>query len=201
MSQEINQSAEGTAHSEEELVRKHAKKIIEALLFAANTPLSVHKIRDILQNFYPFKSKDVIDLLHGYKQDLVSEERPLQLEEIAGGFMLRTREDYADYVGRLYRDKKAERLSQAAREVLAIVAFKQPITKPQIEAVRGVDSSATVQMLIEKELVEPVGQAEAPGRPMLYAVSSRFLQHFGLKSVEDLAAGEPEPDSETLECN
>ncbi len=193
MSQEIN-------HTEEELVRKHAKKIIESLLFAANTPLSVHKIKDILQNFYPFASKEVIDLLHEFKQDLLSEKRPLQLDEIAGGFLLRTKEEYCDYVSRLYRDKKAERLSQAAREVLAIIAFKQPVTKPQIEAVRGVDSSATVQMLIEKELVEAAGQAEAPGKPTLYVVSSRFLQHFGLKSVEDLYE-KPPLDQESLEFN
>lgn len=198
MSHEINQTAEEMtkkAFSEEALVKTYAKKIIESLLFAANSPLSVQKIKDILQGFYPFTSQEVIGLLHEYKEQLIHQESPLQLDEIAGGFLLRTKEEFCQYVGRLFRDKKGERLSQAAREVLAIIAFKQPITKPGIEAIRGVDSSATVQMLQEKELVEAAGQAEAPGRPTLYVVSSRFLQHFGLNSIQDLAK------KADLECN
>lgn len=201
MTQEINllaeemgiDPAEESKNPSERLIQDHAKKIIEALLFSANTPLPVQRIREILLTLHSFKPKEVIDLIHELKQDFIKEGRPLQLEEIAEGYILRTTEEYSQYVQQLYRDKKGERLSQAAREVLSIIAFKQPVTKPQIEAIRGVDSAATVQLLVEKELVESVGQAEAPGRPTLYAVSNRFLRHFGLKSVDELMmSSEPE---------
>lgn len=201
MSQETNAAAEEAlipSPSSEELVRAHAKKIIEALLFSSNAPLPLQRIREILLNLHSFKPKEVIDLIHELKQDYQKEERPLQIEEIAEGYLIRTTEAYSQYVEQLYRDKKGERLSQAAREVLSIVAFKQPVTKPQIEAIRGVDSAATVQLLVEKELIEPAGQAQAPGRPTLYAVSNRFLRHFGLKSVDELVMGS---DPEKLELN
>jgi len=204
MSQEINLIAEemGIEVEDSNPLHDHAKKVIEALLFASNTPLPISRLREVLARDQEFKSAEVIELVHELQKEYDSGKRAIQIEEIAGGFILRTTEDYSEYVQQLYRDKKGERLSQAAREVLAIIAFKQPVTKPQIEAIRGVDSSATVQILVEKELVESVGQADAPGRPSLFAVTNRFLHHFGLKSVEELMAGSDEkPDPETLELN
>jgi len=201
MSREINLVAEemGIEIETEETnpLHDHAKKVIEALLFASNHPLPISRIREVLMTLHDFKSREVIALVHELEKEYRDGKRAVQIEEIAGGFILRTTEDYSEYVQQLYRDKKGERLSQAAREVLAIIAFKQPVTKPQIEAVRGVDSSATVQLLVEKELVEAVGQAEAPGRPTLYAVTNRFLRHFGLKSVEELMA-DKEPENVEL---
>lgn len=182
---------------EESPIEEHVKKVIEALLFASNTPLPVARMREVLMPLRAFKTREVLTYVHEMQREFEEQKRPIQIDEIAGGFILRTKEEYGDYVQQLYRDKKGERLSQAAREVLAIVAFKQPVTKPQIEAIRGVDSSATVQMLVEKELVESVGQADAPGRPTLFAVTGRFLHHFGLKSVEELKM----TDQEKLELN
>jgi len=200
MSQEINVIAEEMGMEVEKAnpLHEHAKQVIEALLFASNTPLTIAKLREVLSRDQEFKSAKVIELVHELQKDYEADKRAIQIEEIAGGFILRTTQDYSEYVQQLYRDKKGERLSQAARGVLAIIAFKQPVTKPQIEAIRGVDSSATVQILVEKELVESVGQAEAPGRPTLFAVTNRFLSHFGLKSVEELME---KPDPETLEMN
>jgi len=201
MSREINLVAEemGIEIETEETnpLHDHAKKVIEALLFASNHPLPISRIREVLMTLHDFKSREVIALVHELEKEYRDGKRAVQIEEIAGGCSLRTTEDNSEYVQQLYRDKKGERLSQAAREVLAIIAFKQPVTKPQIEAVRGVDSSATVQLLVEKELVEAVGQAEAPGRPTLYAVTNRFLRHFGLKSVEELMA-DKEPENVEL---
>jgi len=204
MSQEIDLATEEMEVENTNPLEDHAKKVIEALLFASNTPLPVSRIREVLSRDQEMKTAEVLSLIHALQKEYVGQKRAIQIEEIAGGFILRTTEDYSEYVQQLYRDKKGERLSQAAREVLAIIAFKQPVTKPQIEAVRGVDSSATVQILVEKELVEAVGQAEAPGRPTLYAVTNRFLSHFGLKSVDDLASSQSDdgkPDPEDLELN
>jgi len=205
MSQETNLAEEEMEMQQANPLEEHAKKVIEALLFASNTPLPASKIREVLGRDQEMKTAEVLTLIHALQKDYETHKRAIQIEEIAGGFILRTTEDYSEYVQQLYRDKKGERLSQAAREVLAIIAFKQPVTKPQIEAIRGVDSSATVQILVEKELVEAVGQADAPGRPTLYAVTNRFLRHFGLKSVEELGAAQNEetgkPDPEDLELN
>lgn len=200
MSQEINLVAEDMGMEVESAnpLEDHAKKVIEALLFASNTPLPVSRIREVLSRDQEMKTTEVLTLIHALQKDYETQKRAIHIEEIAGGFILRTTEDYSEYVQQLYRDKKGERLSQAAREVLSIIAFKQPVTKPQIEAIRGVDSSATVQILVEKELVEAVGQADAPGRPTLYAVTNRFLRHFGLKSVDELME-KPGPDD--LELN
>lgn len=167
-------------------LKEHTKRIIEALLFASNTPLSLTRIREIVLPLHPLSPTDLLaciqDLNHHYKQ----EKHAFEIHEIAEGFILRTNEDLREFVAELYRDKKGERLTQAAREVLAVIAFKQPITKPQIEAIRGTDSSHIVQQLIEKELVETAGQLEAPGRPTLYAVTEKFLHHFGLRNLNEL---------------
>ncbi|MCB1148838.1 MAG: SMC-Scp complex subunit ScpB [Chlamydiia bacterium] len=168
------------------MVADHAKRIIESLLFATREPLSAARIREILHKFFEFTTADVITLIHELRTDYLESKRAFRIEEVAEGYMLLTAEDYGEYVHELYRDRKGERLSQAAREVLAIIALKGPITRSQIEKIRGVDSSNVVLALVERELVETKGQLEAPGRPSLYGVTETFLQHFGLKDSEDL---------------
>lgn len=175
-----------------EMVESHALRILEALLFASNVPLSLAKLRTILEGFYTFTNAEVVALLSALKKEFDEEKRPVALEEIADGFILKTRPAYSEYVHELYRDRKGERLSAPAREVLAIVAFKQPITRAQIEAVRGVDSSGTIAALLERGLIETAGQLEQPGKPTLLRVSQTFLQYFGLKDVEELRGYLPE---------
>jgi len=166
--------------------REHVKRVVEALLFATNAPLPLKKIKEITDPIHPYKPQELALLIEELKENYARQERAFNLEEIGGGYILRTTESYREYVDQLYRDKKVERLSQAALEVLSIVAFKQPITKPQIEAIRGVDSSGILQNLIDRQLVHIVGQLEVPGRPNLYGVTDQFLHHFGLNNLDQL---------------
>ena len=159
---------------------------MEALFFSSSEPISFTRIREIVDTFQPLKPRILRDLINELQQEYLSQQRAFRLEEIAEGFLLRTCEDYSGYIDQLFRNKRTEKLSQASAEVLAIIAYKQPITRPQIEAIRGVDCSGIVQNLLERELIEPSGRLEAPGRPTLYSTSAGFLQHFGLRSAEDL---------------
>lgn len=166
--------------------RFQVKRIIEALLFASNDPLSFVKIREITDTFYPIRPRILRQLIEELQQDYLSQQRAFRLEEIAQGFILRSCEEYSPYIDLLYRNKRTEKLTHASAEVLAIIAYKQPITKPQIEAIRGVDSSGIIQNLLERQLIESVGKLEAPGRPTLYGITKDFLKHFGLKDITDL---------------
>ncbi len=167
-----------------------AKRVIEALLFASNVPLAFGKIRQIVETVHPFTPREVLVLIHELKLEYEHQQRAFELVEIAEGYALRTRGDYGVYVDQLMGHKKPERLSQAATEVLAIIAYRQPITRPQMEALRGVDCSGVLTSLLERQLIEPVGKLESPGRPTLYAVTKQFLHHFGLRHIDDLKASQ-----------
>jgi segregation and condensation protein B len=162
------------------------KRIIEALLFASSEPLSLQKIREVTDTVFQLKPREIRELILELQQEYLTQKRSFRLEEIAEGFLLRTCEEYSQYIELLTRHRRTEKLSQAAVEVLAIIAYRQPITRPQIEAIRGVDSSGTIHNLLERQLIEPVGKMEAPGRPTLYSTTKDFLKHFGLKNLHDL---------------
>lgn len=162
------------------------KRVIEALLFSTNEPLSFTKIREITDTIYEFKPRILRELIDELQNDFISKQMVYRLEEIAEGFLLRTSEEFGPYLNLLYRNKRIEKLSQAAAEVLAIIAYRQPITRPQIDSIRGVDSSGTLQALLERQLIEPLGKLEAPGRPTLFGITKDFLKHFGLKSLGEL---------------
>jgi segregation and condensation protein B len=166
--------------------RLKVKQVIEALLFASSEPVTFQKIREVADTIHPFRPKVLAEILHELETEYLSQQRAFKLEEIGQGFMLRTRKEFAPYIEQLYRNKRGEKLSQAAFEVLAIIAYRQPITKPHIEAIRGVDSTGIVQSLLERQLIEPVGRLEAPGRPTLYGITKDFLTHFGLKDLKEL---------------
>lgn len=175
----------GFAPSERE--QKHfMKKIIEALLFATAEPLSFQKIREILETKMTLKPKILKDALEDLQDEYIHQQRSFRLEETAEGFLLKTCEEYSPFIQQLFRDKRQEKITNAQAEVLAIIAYKQPITKPAIDAVRGVDSSGTLQILLERELVQSLGKQEAPGRPTLYGITPHFLLHFGLKDLSEL---------------
>ena len=182
-----NIQAAQRAQQQEKFIRQQAKRIIEALLFASSDPLPFVKIREIVDSFQPLKPRLLRDLINELQQEYLSQQRAFRLEEIAEGFLLRTCEEYSPFLDLLYRNKRTEKLSQASAEVLAIIAYRQPITRPQIEAIRGVDCSGIIQNLLERQLIEPSGRLEAPGRPTLYATTKDFLQHFGLRSAEELS--------------
>lgn len=177
---------EPKARVEERLQKNQIKKILEALLFASHEPLGFQKIRDILEEKCPIKPKLLRDALEDLQEDYLEQKRAFRLEESSLGFVLKTREEYAPYVEQLFRNKRSEKLSQAAVEVIAIIAYKQPITKPQIDAIRGVDCSGILQNLLDRELIQPAGKLEAPGRPTLYQTAPQFLAHFGLRDLGEL---------------
>lgn len=171
---------------QEKFIKQHAKRIIEALLFASSEPIPFTKIREIVDSFQPLKPRQLRDLINELQQEYLSQQRAFRLEEIAEGFLLRTCEEYGPFIELACRNKRTEKLSQASAEVLAIVAYRQPITRPQIESIRGVDCSGILQNLLERQLIEPAGRLEAPGRPTLYATTKDFLTHFGLRSAKEL---------------
>ncbi len=168
------------------IVRKQIKRIIEALLFVSSEPLPFPKVREIVETVQPLRPKQLVEIIEELKTDFVTQDRSYRLEEIANGYVLRSCEEFRPFIELLYRNKRTEKLSNASLEVLAIIAYRQPITRPQIDAIRGVDSSGTLQNLLERQLVEAVGKLEAPGRPTLYGITQEFLKHFGLRSLDEL---------------
>lgn len=160
------------------------KKVVEALLFSASDPVPLSKLREIASPEAPLTTKEMRALLEELKSEY--QERAFDLEEIGGGYLLRTRASYGEYVHLLQSKRRPSRLSQSAAEVLAIIAYRQPITRPAIEAIRGVDCSGQVHALVERELIESKGKLEVPGRPTLYGTTVKFLKQFGLKSCDEL---------------
>lgn len=167
-------------------LKKHVKRVIEALLFSSSEPLSIQKIREVTDTIAPLKPKEIRIIIEELEQEYISQQRAFRVEEIAEGFVLRTHKEYASYIELLNRQKRSDKLSYAATEVLAIIAFRQPITRQQVDAIRGVDSSGTLAHLLERNLIEPTGKLEAPGRPTLYGTTKEFLKHFGLKDLNSL---------------
>jgi len=167
-------------------IRIQIKRTIEALLFASSEPLPLDKIREVVDTIQEMPPREIRSLINSLQDDYYIQQRAFRIEEIAQGFVLRTCEEFHPYIEHLYRNKRGEKLSHAAAEVLAIIAYRQPITRPQMEAIRGVDCSGVVQALLDRQLIQPVGKLEAPGRPTLYGTTKDFLQHFGLRDVKEL---------------
>jgi segregation and condensation protein B len=170
----------------ERKMKLQLKKIVEALLFASREPLSTQRLKEICDEVYPLKPRAFKELIEDLKEDYISQGRAFRLEEIAEGLLLRSLEEYGPYIEKLGYTKRQEKLSHPTLETLAIIAFRGPITRPEVDRIRGVDSSGTFQNLLERGLIEPTGKLEAPGRPVLYKITPLFLTHFGLKGLEDL---------------
>lgn len=163
---------------------REIKHCIEAILFASPEPLSINKVREILSSHFTLSIKQLQEMLAELNEEYLS-TRSFLIEEVGQGFILRTKTDYAPFIEKL-SIKRPEKLSTASTEVLAIIAYRQPITRPQIDAIRGVDSSNILSSLLERNLIAPQGKQEAPGRPTLYGVTDAFLLHYGLRSLQDL---------------
>lgn len=165
-------------HDEEE-----AKRVIEAILFTAAKPVTVADLKRALAGFGLAKiEKVVLDLKAEYER----EGRSFRIQEIAGGFECATNPKYAPWILKLELQRKARQATQSALETLAIVAYKQPTTRAEIEDLRGVDVSGVLATLMDRSLIKIVGRKEIPGRPFLYGTTEKFLEHFGLKSLQDL---------------
>ncbi len=179
------------------------RQVIEGLLFASQKPLQPTEICQILQRAavaepenrlaMEFRSADqaeIFAILRSLQSEYAEAEHAFRLVEVAGGWQLVSNQEHALWIRQLYPDAKPARLSAPALETLAIIAYRQPITRADIEAVRGVAVDGVVQTLLERGLVEIVGRAELPGRPQLYGTTEQFLKHFGLRSLADLPNAE-----------
>ncbi len=166
------------AQSDEEL-----SKALEGLLFITDRPLSIEQLGKIVGVKDPARVGALVEQL---RQKLEEKGSPVVLLEVAEGFQMATRPAYAPYVRKLFADKMTMRLSTAAHETLSIVAYKQPLTRAEIEEIRGVEVIAALETLLEKRLIKVVGRKESVGRPLMYGTTAEFLRHFGLRSLEDL---------------
>jgi segregation and condensation protein B len=161
------------------------KGILEAILFVSGEPLSVDRMLGVVEGV---AREELMSALRALQADYATEGRGLQLVEVAGGFQIATRPDCAPWIKRLERVKEGARLSRSAMETLAIVAYKQPAVRSEIEQIRGVDSAGVLKTLLERRLVRIVGRKDAPGRPIMYGTTRQFLQAFGMKDLSDLPA-------------
>ncbi len=167
----------------------HLKSIIEGLIFAADEPLTYTQIKELVESdeaelkVSPTQVRSIVEDLNRSYED---ERRPFQILSLAGGYQYATKRDVAVFVGKLHKEQAKRRLTQTALETLAIIAYKQPITKSDLESIRGVNSDYILKSLLEKDLITVTGREHAPGRPLLYGTTKRFLHHFGLNSLSDL---------------
>ena len=157
-------------------------QVIEALLFAADAPVKLDRLAELAE-VPPESARAVIDELNAKYEET---GRTFRIQRVAQGFQLYTMPDYAEFVRRLYQHQYTHRLSRAALEVLAIIAYKQPVTRPEVEQLRGVDCSGPLVTLLERRLIATYGRASRPGNPFLYRTTPEFLRYFGLAGLEDL---------------
>jgi segregation and condensation protein B len=158
-------------------------RIIEALLFASPDPLSVGRIKAIIPGL---ENQQVLEALEELREEYAKDSRSFQIVEIGGGYQITTKPDYALWVGKLFESRAKQRLSKAALETLAVVAYRQPALRSTIESIRGVNVDGVLRTLMERDLVRIVGRADGPGRPLLFGTTREFLMRFGLSRLTDL---------------
>ncbi|MBN2200098.1 MAG: SMC-Scp complex subunit ScpB [Candidatus Aminicenantes bacterium] len=163
------------------------KDILEALIFISVEPLSMDRIKEVLSDRTEEELRRAIEELSA---EYLREGRGLRLQQVGGGFVLATRPEHDPWVRRLLQIERKTKLSHAAVETLSVVAYHQPVTQPEIQAIRGVDSSYTIKTLLEKKIVKICGRKKAPGSPLLYRTTDRFLAYFGLNDLSDLPSVE-----------
>lgn len=159
------------------------KSIIEALIFSGEKPLTISQIKEVLGNVEPDQVRALIQEL---EQEYRERQSGLQILEVAGGFKFCTNQKFASFIKNLYKIKHVDRLSSPSLETLAIIAYKQPVTKLDLESLRGVNVDGVIKTLLDKDLIRISGRKNVIGRPFLYATTHEFLEYFGLKSLSDL---------------
>jgi len=162
--------------------REDVRSIVESLLFVADGPLTLQRIQEVIEGTSKEEIRSVVMEL---QNELESNRRGVRLVEVAGGFQMRTAKGNADWVKKFLGGRPA-RMSRATLETLAIIAYRQPITKAEIEAIRGVDVDGVISTLLERELIRAVARKDVPGRPFLYGTTQQFLELFNLKDLTHL---------------
>jgi len=169
--------------TEEVLDDARTKRVLEALLFASSKPLTIPEIRKVIKSSTPTQIRSMVEEL---RNEYAQEGRSFEVIDIATGFEINTKKEFAPWIYKLEVQKKARAVTHSALETLAILAYKQPVTRAEIEDLRGVDASGVLNTLMERGLIKIVGKKEVAGRPFLYSTTEKFLEHFGLNTLENL---------------
>lgn len=166
----------------------HLVQHIESLIFTTDHSISLEEIDSVLEEAFGlhFPDEQIMEAIEELKERYSSPRYAFEIVEIGGGYQFLTKGAYHNTVGVFLRQTTHKRLSRSALETLSIVAYRQPVTKSELEAIRGVSCDYAMQKLLEKELVIIVGRSDGPGKPLLYATSGKFMDYFGLKSMDDL---------------
>jgi segregation and condensation protein B len=168
----------------EQLSNEELRSVIEVLLLVSDRPLPVKKIQEVIEGI---STKQIQDIIVQIRERLHENEFPYQVREVGGGYVLSSLPEFASWIRKMYSPKaKTSKLSQAALETLAVVAYKQPVTRAEIEAIRGVNVDSTLKTLMDKRLCEIIGYKDVIGKPATYGTTSEFLLHFGLSNLGDL---------------
>ncbi len=159
------------------------KQIVEALIFASDIPISAKKIADFEEELDSRKIKKIVEALNA---DYQKNRRAFFIANVAGGFQLNTRKEFEPWLKKLFKGRLRTRLSQASLESLAIITFKQPISRVEVDAIRGVNSGGVIKNLLERSLICIAGRSEGQGKPLLYGTTKEFLRYFGINDITDL---------------
>ena len=181
-----NENATAPAKAEETpvlLQSEDLQKIVETLLFITDRPVKVSRMVDVIENT---TAKEVREAIAKLQDEYTTRNSAIHITEIAGGFQMVTKPEYGRWVRRLYNEKMTTKLSNAALETLAIIAYKQPLTRAEMEAIRGVDVAGPLEKLLDRGLVRVVGRKDTIGHPMVYGTTDEFLRLFGLNKVAEL---------------
>ncbi|HET8577319.1 MAG TPA: SMC-Scp complex subunit ScpB [Methylomirabilota bacterium] len=165
--------------------------VVEALLFASDSPVEAERIQEVLELPSTAAARDLVGRL---RERLEGEGRALQVIEVGGGFRMVTRPELAPWLVKLARSRTRSRLSRPALETLAIIGYRQPVSRPEVDAIRGVNSEAVLDNLLDRRMIRIAGRKESPGRPFLYETTREFLVAFGLRDLADL----PRVDGELI---
>ena len=159
------------------------KQVIEALIFASDVPISAVQIKQYIEDVTVSQIQKVVDELNlEYKQT----NRAFSIIKVANGFQMVTRDAYSQWVSKLFQRRRKQKLSQAGLETLSVIVYRQPVSKTEMDAIRGVNCDGVLRTLLERKLITIAGRAEGPGRPLLYKTTAEFLRYFGVNTLKDL---------------
>ncbi|MDP8212512.1 MAG: SMC-Scp complex subunit ScpB [Candidatus Zapsychrus exili] len=178
-----NQTIDNTAANTDQQQSNYVRGAIEALMFVNEKSITLDQFKKVIKTVTPSEIKKTIKVL---QDEYEQKNAGMTIVEIAGGYQMLSNSSYASYIKDFYKTKHKEKLSKPALEALAIISYKQPVTRSDIENIRSVNSDGVVVNLLDKELIKIVGRKDVPGKPYLYGTTRQFLEYFGLKSLEDL---------------
>lgn len=184
MGQDLNENGTAPVQTQNDALQgRELVAVLEALLFVSSEPIPVARLATVIGAVSKAEVEQALKML---QEQLAQDGRGIQLVKLAGGYRLVTKPDYAPWLKRLDKAKTAQKLSRSALESLAIIAYKQPLVRAEIEEIRGVETSGVLRTLLERKLVRIVGRKEVPGRPIMYGTTKFFLEHFGLQDITQL---------------